>query len=114
MQNLIRSKGLGKLTIFGRCKQYTTYKCKTGRGGGGGGGGGAGAWGGDLIIFAFAAPRVGHLNYLTPPGEGIFETFFSRLALGSIKNLRYCGIIVNRHSVFKRENSIRLKTCIKV
>ena len=81
---------------------------------GAGGGVEARAWGGDLIIFAFAAPRVGHLNYLTPPGEGIFETFFSRLALGSIKNLRYCGIIVNRNSVFKRENSIRLKTCIKV
>ena len=59
-------------------------------------------------------PLGGHLNYLVLPGEEIFETFFTRRALGSIDNLRYCGIIENRNSVFKTENSIRLKTSRKV
>ena len=45
-------------------------------GGGGGVGVGGRAWGGDLIVFV--GPGVGHLTDLVLPGEGIFESFFSR------------------------------------
>ena len=34
------------------------------------------AWGGDLIVFV--VPGVGHLTDLVLPGEGIFESFFTR------------------------------------
>ena len=40
------------------------------------GGGGGRAWGGDLIVFV--VPGVGHLTDLVLPGEGIFESFFTR------------------------------------
>ena len=39
-------------------------------------GGGGRAWGGDLIVFV--VPGVGHLTDLVLPGEGIFESFFTR------------------------------------
>ena len=51
-----------------------TYQCKAGERGGGGEGGRA--RGGDLIVFV--GPRVGHLTDLVLPGEGIFESFFTR------------------------------------
>ena len=35
-----------------------------------------GAWGGDLIVFV--VPGVGHLTDLVLPGDGIFESFFTR------------------------------------
>ena len=35
-----------------------------------------GAWGGDLTVFV--VPGVGHLTDLVLPGEGIFESFFTR------------------------------------
>ena len=34
------------------------------------------AWGGDLILFV--GPGVGHLTHLVLPGEGMFESFFTR------------------------------------
>ena len=40
------------------------------------GGGGGRAWGGDLIVFV--GPGVEHLTDLVLPGEGIFESLFSR------------------------------------
>ena len=46
-----------------------TYQCNAG-------GGGGRAWGGDLIVFV--VPGVGHLTDLVLPGEGIFESFFTR------------------------------------
>ena len=46
-----------------------TYQCKAG-------GGGGRAWGGDLIVSV--VPGVGHLTDLVLPGEGIFESFFTR------------------------------------
>ena len=39
-------------------------------------GGGGRAWGGDLTVFV--VPGVGHLTDLVLPGEGIFESFFTR------------------------------------
>ena len=42
----------------------------------GGRGGGRRAWGGDLIVFV--VPGVGYLTDLVLPGEGIFESFFTR------------------------------------
>ena len=53
-----------------------TYQCKAGLVGVRGGGGGGRAWGGDLI--AFVGPRVGNLTDLVYPGEGIFESSFTR------------------------------------
>ena len=41
-----------------------------------GGEGGGRAWGGDLIVFV--GPGIGHLTDLVLPGEGIFESFFTR------------------------------------
>ena len=38
--------------------------------------GGGRAWGGDLTVFV--VPGVGHLTDLVLPGEGIFESFFTR------------------------------------
>ena len=46
-----------------------TYQCKAGERGGR-------ARGGDLIVFV--GPGVGHLTDLVLPGEGIFESFFTR------------------------------------
>lgn len=45
----------------------------------------AGTWGGDLIVFV--GPGVGNLIDIVLPGEEIFESFFSRRALGSIESL---------------------------
>ena len=42
----------------------------------GGWGWGGRAWGGDLTVFV--VPGVGHLTDLVLPGEGIFESFFTR------------------------------------
>ena len=39
-------------------------------------GGGGRVWGGDLIVFVSLGVR--HLTDLVLPGEGIFESFFSR------------------------------------
>ena len=38
--------------------------------------GGGRGWGGDLIVFV--GPGIGHLTDLVLPGEGIFESFFTR------------------------------------
>lgn len=51
---------------------------------------GRGIWGGDLIVFV--GPGAGHLIDIVLPGEEIFESLFSRRALGSIESfntLRY-------------------------
>ena len=50
-------------------RQLCTYQCNAGEGGGR-------AWGGDLTVFV--VPGVGHLTDLVLPGEGIFESFFTR------------------------------------
>ena len=41
-----------------------------------GGGGRGREWGEDLIVFV--GPGVGHLTDRVLPGEGIFESFFTR------------------------------------